>query len=330
MLQDRDSSKIRNFSISNLGYYEILGPWEVRGDQDLGILGASLRENFIVKQSPTTRLQITGVVALALFLVILIGLNLANTITRPLTRLVTASQTVASGNLDVAVKSDSNDELAILAKSFNQMIDSLKESRADILEAYDRSLHGWTKALELRDKETEGHTMRVAELTVEIAQRLGIEGDDLTHAKRGAIIHDLGKMAIPDSILHKPGPLTDDEWEIMKQHPAYAYEMLKDIKFLQPALQIPRYHHEHWDGSGYPHGLAGEDIPLTARIFAVIDSWDALINDRPYRKRLSCIDALHTIENNAGTIYDPAIVIEFTEYIRKKVLECSPGSEDRE
>ena len=320
--QDNAISKLRNFSISNLGYYEILGPWEVRGDRDLGIIGASLRENFIVKQSPATRIQITFVIALALLLVIMIGLNLANTITRPLTKLVAASQTVANGNLDVQVEADSNDEIALLANSFNKMMASLRESRADMLEAYDRSLEGWSKALELRDKETEGHTNRVASLTVELAKRLDIQGEDLVHIKHGAIIHDLGKMAIPDNILHKPGPLNDEEWEIMKQHPAFAYEMLKDIKFLKPALDIPYYHHEHWDGSGYPHGLAGKDIPLAARIFAVVDSWDALTNDRAYRKKITCRNAIDILEINAGIIYDPDIVKAFKQYFEDENLEC--------
>jgi HD-GYP domain-containing protein (c-di-GMP phosphodiesterase class II) len=321
-LQDEISSKIREFSISNLGYFEILGPWEVRGDRDLGIIGASLRENFIVKHSPTTRMQITFVIALALFLVILIGLNLAKTITRPLTDLVTASQTVANGNLDFQVEADSNDEIALLADSFNKMIASLKESRTDILEAYDRSLEGWSKALELRDKETEGHTKRVADLSVELAKRLNIQGDELLHIKRGAIIHDLGKMAIPDNILHKPGPLNEEEWETMKQHPVYAYEMLKDIKFLKPALDIPYYHHEHWDGGGYPHGLAGKDIPLAARIFAVVDSWDALTNDRSYRRKVSCKDAMSILAINAGIIYDPEIVRIFNDYFEETNMEC--------
>ena len=320
--QNNDISKLRDFSISNLGYYEILGPWEVRGDRDLGIIGAALRENFIVKQSPATRFQITFVIALALLLVILIGLNLANTITRPLTKLVAASQAVANGNLDVQVEADSNDEIALLADSFNKMIVSLKDSREDILDAYDRSLEGWSKALELRDKETEGHTQRVANLSVELAKRLNIQGEDIVHIKRGAIIHDLGKMAIPDNILHKPGPLNDAEWEIMKQHPAYAYEMLKDIKFLRPSLEIPYYHHEHWDGSGYPHGLAGKDIPFAARIFAVVDSWDALTNDRSYRKKFTCKEALDILEIDAGIIYDPDIVKTFKQYLKEENFGC--------
>lgn len=318
--QDEGVSKIRtidqkrDFSISNLGYVEILGPWEVRGDQDLGIIGASLQENFIVKQSPSTRMQITFVIAFAFLLVIMIGLNLANTITRPLINLVSASQTVANGNLDVHVESSSNDEIAILAQSFNQMVASLNQSRQDIVEAYDRSLEGWTKALELRDKETEGHTQRVADLTVTLAKRLGISGEELTNIRRGAILHDLGKMAIPDSILHKPAPLNEQEWEMMKQHPQFAYEMLKDIRFIQPALDIPRFHHEHWDGSGYPHGMSENQIPLPARIFAVVDSWDALTNDRPYRKKISEKDALNILVLNAGKIYDPSIVEIFQDY----------------
>ena len=220
------------------------------------------------------------------------------------------------------MEADSNDEIAIVATSFNQMIASLKESRSDILNAYDRSLEGWSKALELRDKETEGHTKRVAYLSEELAKRLGVQEDDIVHIKRGAIIHDLGKMAIPDNILHKPGPLTHDEWDIMKQHPVYAYEMLKDIRFLEPALDIPLYHHEHWDGGGYPHGMAQEEIPLAARIFAVIDSWDALTNDRPYRKKVSNKDAINILDLNAGKIYDPKIVSIFKECIKQLDLSA--------
>lgn len=327
--QEDQISKIRNIdqkrelSVSNLGYVEILGPWEVRGDSDLGILGAALPENFIVKQSPSTRLQVTFVIALALLLVIMIGMNIANTITRPLTNLVNASQTVARGDLAVRVESDSNDEIAILAAAFNNMVASLNQSRQDIMDAYDRSLEGWTKALELRDKETEGHTQRVADLTVALAKYLDITGEELTNIRRGAILHDIGKMAIPDSILHKPGPLNDEEWVIMKQHPEYAYEILKDIRFIQPALDIPRYHHEHWNGDGYPFGLSQTQIPLSARIFSIVDSWDALTNNRPYRKKITPEDALKILEINAGIIYDPVLVAIFKKYYQNGEIPLS-------
>ena len=149
--------------------------------------------------------------------------------------------------------------------------------------AYDATIEGWSRALDLRDKETEGHSQRVTEMAVRLASDLGVTGDALMQIRRGALLHDIGKMGVPDQILLKPGPLSESEWEIMRKHPVFAYEMLSPIEFLVPALDIPYCHHEKWDGTGYPRGLSGEDIPLAARIFAVIDVWDALRSDRPYR-----------------------------------------------
>jgi putative nucleotidyltransferase with HDIG domain len=195
------------------------------------------------------------------------------------------------------------------------MVTSLNQSRADILEAYDSALDGWTKALELRDKETEGHTQRVTEMTVAVAKEFDFNDDELLYIRWGAMLHDIGKMGIPDQILHKPGKLSDDEWLIMKKHPLYAYNMLKEIRFLDLATDIPRYHHEHWNGKGYPYGLQGEDIPLPARIFAVVDCWDALTNDRPYRKKSLPEEALRIIQSSAGKLYDPNIVEFFQKFI---------------
>ena len=145
---------------------------------------------------------------------------------------------------------------------------------------------GWVSALDLRDKETEGHTQRVTILTERLARIMGVVGDALINITRGALLHDIGKMAIPDGILLKPGELTDEEREVVKKHPVYAYNMLKEIEFLHPAIDIPYCHHEKWDGTGYPRGLKGEEIPFAARIFPVVDVWDALISNRPYRKGL--------------------------------------------
>ena len=148
--------------------------------------------------------------------------------------------------------------------------------------ACDTSLAGWSRALELRDQNTDGHSQRVAEMTLKLARLMAIPEEQLVHMRRGALLHDIGKMGIPDRILYKPGPLNEEEWVIMRKHPLYAYEMLCSIAYLRPALDIPYYHHEHWDGSGYPHGLQGEEIPLAARLFAVVDVWDALCSNRPY------------------------------------------------
>jgi len=171
------------------------------------------------------------------------------------------------------------------------------------------------RALDLRDRETEGHTQRVTVLAEKLARKLKLSDSELIHIRRGALLHDIGKMAIPDGILLKPGDLTPEERMIVQKHPVYAYEMLKPIKFLEPALDIPYCHHEKWDGSGYPHGLRGEVIPLAARIFTVVDVWDALISDRPYRKGLEPNDIRRYISSQAGVSFDPKIVEAFLSLV---------------
>jgi len=157
----------------------------------------------------------------------------------------------------------------------------------------------------------------VADLTVKLAQALGISSEDLVHIRRGALLHDIGKMGIPDQILLKPGPLTEEEWEIMKKHPVYAWELLSSIRYLRPALDIPYCHHEHWDGTGYPRGLKGEEIPLSARIFSVVDVWDALTSDRPYRPAWTREKALEYIKEQAGHHFDPQIAERFLELLQE-------------
>jgi PAS domain S-box-containing protein len=191
------------------------------------------------------------------------------------------------------------------------MFINLQRSNAELSAAYDATIEGWSRALDLRDKETDGHSRRVAEMTLRLAQALGIDGEPLLHIRRGALLHDIGKMGIPDGVLLKPGPLTAEEWEIMKQHPRFAFELLSPIAFLRPALDIPYYHHEKWDGSGYPHQLRGEQIPLAARIFAVVDVCDALRSDRPYRKGWPEEQVRKHLQSLAGTHLDPKIVEVF-------------------
>ena len=193
------------------------------------------------------------------------------------------------------------------------MFKDLQQSTVDLTLAYDKTIDGWSRALDLRDKETEDHTRRVTTLTLRLAQRMGIPDAELIHIRRGATLHDIGKVAIPDSILFKPAPLTTEEWTIMRRHPLIATEILKPISYLAPALPIPCFHHEKWDGSGYPDGLAGEDIPLAARLFAFADVYDALTSDRPYRRAWSQADALEYIQENSGAHFDPEIAPVFID-----------------
>jgi PAS domain S-box-containing protein len=198
-----------------------------------------------------------------------------------------------------------------------QMFKNLQRSNQELILAYDTTLAGWGRALELRDKETRGHTDRVGELTLELARRIGVEGQDLTNIMRGTLLHDIGKMGIPDEILHKPGTLTEEEWQIMRQHPQYAHDLIYPIPYLRPALDIPYAHHERWDGSGYPRGLKGEEIPLAARIFAVVDIWDALLNERVYRKAWPEGKVIDYLKNAAGIELDPDVVEIFLEMIQE-------------
>jgi HD-GYP domain-containing protein (c-di-GMP phosphodiesterase class II) len=200
---------------------------------------------------------------------------------------------------------------AAIALDNSSLFEQLQDSNSELSIAYDATLEGWAKALELRDRETVGHAHRVIEMTLQIASKIGIQGEILQHIRRGALLHDIGKMGIPDSILLKPGPLTPNEWEIMRQHPVHAYEMLKTIDYLSPALEIPYCHHEKWDGNGYPQGLKGKNIPISARIFAVVDVWDALTSDRPYRPAWSENQVLEYIQRESGRHFDPQVVNAF-------------------
>jgi len=188
------------------------------------------------------------------------------------------------------------------------LFENLQRSNVDLTLAYDATIEGWSRAMDLRDKETEGHTQRVTEMAMELMALFGIKDEDLSGIRRGALLHDIGKMGVPDGILLKEGPLTDEEWVIMRKHPALAYEMLSPIQYLNTAIAIPYCHHEKWDGSGYPRGLKGLEIPLAARIFAVVDVLDALTSNRPYRPAWSYEKAIEYIKSQSGIHFDPEIV----------------------
>jgi putative nucleotidyltransferase with HDIG domain len=207
---------------------------------------------------------------------------------------------------------------AAIAVDNASMFDALQRSSQELTVAYDATLEGWAHALELRDRETEGHSQRVTDLTVRLARVMGINDADLVHVRRGALLHDIGKMGVPDSILFKSSDLSEEEWEIMHKHPIYAFEMLHPIPYLRPALDIPYCHHEKWDGSGYPRHLGGEKIPLAARVFAVVDVCDALVSDRPYRKAWTEEDALEYVKSEAGKYFDPQVVSAFINILKER------------
>ena len=192
-----------------------------------------------------------------------------------------------------------------------QLFDNLQRANFELITAYDATIEGWARAMDLRDKETENHTRRVTEVTITLAKALGIKDNEILHIRRGALLHDIGKIGVPDNILLKEGKLTEKERDLMRQHPLFAYEMLHPINYLQQSLDIPYCHHEKWDGTGYPRGLKGEQIPLAARIFAVADVWDAVTSERPYRKGWTKQKAIKYIREQSGKHFEPRIVDAF-------------------
>ena len=210
----------------------------------------------------------------------------------------------------------------------HMMFGNLQQTNKNLQIAYETTLEGWSAAMDLRDKETEGHTLRVTELTIKLALAMNIQDSDLLHIRRGALLHDIGKMGIPDRILLKPGALTPDEREIIEQHPIYAYNLLAPIPYLKLALDIPYNHHEKWDGSGYPRGLKGENIPFAARLFAVVDVFDALTTDRPYRKGWDTQHALDYIKAESGKHFDPQVVNAFTDLIKTMHIGQDPDQSE--
>ncbi len=189
----------------------------------------------------------------------------------------------------------------------------LHDANQRVVEAYDSTLSAWVRLLDMRDHETAGHSERVTAATVDLARAVGMSDDQIVHVRRGALLHDIGKLGVPDHILQKPGPLSQDEWVVMKRHPALARELMQEISYLRPAMDIPSYHHERFNGAGYPYGLSGEAIPISARLFAVVDVWDALTNPRPYKQAWPREKAIAQLHADAGTHFDPMAVRLFLE-----------------
>ncbi len=304
-------SRSRTHEEGSVQASEILSTWEVRGGDDLGVMGVALTTNFLVQASQFTRENTLVFMLSMLGFVVLVGVVVAGGISRPINKLREAAEQVSQGNLRVKVPKGSSNEIGVLNESFNQMVADLNSSKEQLLNAYDRTIEGWAKATDMRDHETEGHSRRVADLTVALAKSMGFKGEKLLHIYRGSLLHDIGKIGIPDGILLKPGKLTPEERLQMQQHPLIAEEFIGRVDFLTPAMEIPSAHHEKWDGSGYPRGLKGEQIPLPARILAVVNVWDALTSDRPYRAAMGVKETLAVIEGDSGKHFDPQVVAAF-------------------
>lgn len=200
------------------------------------------------------------------------------------------------------------------------LFDELQRSNIELKTAYDATIEGWSHALDLRDRETEGHTRRVADMTLKLARIMGFTEEQLIHMDRGALLHDIGKMGVPDQVLLKEGSLTEDEWKLMRQHPKLAHDWLSPITYLQKALEIPYCHHEKWDGTGYPRGLKGKEIPLAARVFAIVDVWDALTSDRPYRTGWDKEKTAAYIREQSGKHFDPEVVDVFLDHLDELLI----------
>lgn len=321
VLNEQDNeSLIREIRISGIQYSEILGAWKARGET-IGVMGASFSQNFLVRMGRSTWLRAFTLVIVATLLVIAVGIFTSNIISQPILRLEKAASSIAEGNLEVKILPTGHDEIARLTQEFNFMVERLQKARTDLVSAYDSTIEGWAKTLEARDHETLGHSHRVVNLTIKLARAMGIPEEYIIHVRRGTFLHDIGKLMIPDNILKKPGPLTEDEWIIIKKHPKAAYEFLKDIEFLEKAINIPYCHHERWDGGGYPRGLRGTDIPLEARIFTVVDTYDAIRSDRPYKQARSPEEAFQELKKGRGTQYDPDVVDTFIKIMREDSVE---------
>lgn len=206
----------------------------------------------------------------------------------------------------------------VVAASMDRHMVMLERSESELRKNYDLTLDAWAKVLEYRDNETEGHSRRLAELSTNLARVLNLGEKEIVHIRRGALLHDIGKLAIPDSILLKPGLLTPEERKTMEQHPIFARQMLEQVSFLEPSIDVIYCHHERWDGKGYPQGLKGQQIPLSARIFTIVDQWDALRSDRPYRAAWTVEQTISYIRENAGVIYDPSLVESFLSLVEAK------------
>jgi putative nucleotidyltransferase with HDIG domain len=286
-------------------YAVAVGDWTMRGER-FGYLGVGVPADQVVDNVFRLRIVLLFVFAGTALVVLVVGGLLARRITRPLEQLVRSM--VAAGDLSHRAVNGPGDEIGYLTSSFNEMSASLEEKTKALEATSFASVEALARAIDARDAYTYGHSARVARLSFEIAREMGLPSDQLSTLSRAALLHDIGKIGVEDRVLRKPGPLTKREVIAMRAHPVIGHEMLKGLHFLESSLGGIRHHHEHWDGSGYPDGLRGEDIPLAVRILTVADALDALTSDRPYRTAMTFSAAVATLEAGAGIQFDPAVI----------------------
>jgi putative nucleotidyltransferase with HDIG domain len=293
-------------------YGSLFSTWIVRGSQ-VGFLAVQASADPLQDSISQVRLILTLVFSAAALLTLLVGSITASLLTRPIDLLVRSMRAVSEGDLDHRATVSSQDEIGYLARTFNEMTASLQEKTAALEETYFASMEALARAIDARDPSTFGHSSRVAAISVEIGEAMHLDSKDREGLRRAALLHDIGKIGVEDKVLRKPGPLSDAETDHMREHPRIGYEMLRGLRFLQPSLPGVLYHHERWDGAGYPTGLSRTAIPLPVRILAVADVLDALTSDRPYRQGLGFEAAVAAIRNEAGLQFDPDVVSAFLQ-----------------
>jgi putative nucleotidyltransferase with HDIG domain len=291
-------------------YSALFSTWTMRGIQ-FGFLAVQLKADALVSAAAQLRLILTLVFTGAALLTLLVGTVTASLLTRPIDLLVRSMRTVSAGDLQHRARVASRDEIGYLARTFNEMTASLEEKTAALEETTFASMEALARTIDARDSSTFGHSARVAAISLEIADEMHLPIKDREALRRGALLHDIGKIGVEDKVLRKTGPLSAAEADDMREHPRIGHDMLKGLRFLQPSLPGVLYHHERWDGTGYPTGLRGSAIPLAVRILSVADVFDALTSDRPYRQGLSSDAVIAAIRAESGLQFDPDVVTAF-------------------
>lgn len=313
VLRQLPSGPVRISQTLNGHPYEFLvGDWRLRASS-IGYLASALQADGLQASITQIRLLMVALFSATALMTLLFGTMLARRITRPVEQLVASTVAIGSGNLSHRATVTSNDEIATLAQSFNVMAATLEQKTRQLEESYFASMESLARAIDARDPSTFGHSKRVAAISLEIGRAMGLPADELDRLRRAALLHDIGKIGVEDRVLRKTGPLSDDEWDAMKEHPLIGYKMLSGLPFLKPSLDGVLHHHERWDGGGYPDGLKAEGISAIVRILTLADMLDAMTSDRPYRPALPFENAIYEVRRLAGAQFDPQVVEAFLE-----------------